>query len=85
MPAKKNIITGLTMMILTVFICVSMCVPICGNSESDNGRSITLICRKGDTVLTQEFDLDEIKTARLNWGLFRDRRPECYKTICMNK
>ena len=52
MPAKKNIITGLTMMILTVFICVSMCVPICGNSESDNGRSITLICRKGDTVLT---------------------------------
>ena len=41
--------------------------------------------RKGDTVLTQEFDLDEIKTARLNWGLFRDRRPECYKTISMNK
>ena len=37
--------------------------------------------RKGDTVLMQEFDLDEIKTARLNWGLFRDRRPDNYGAI----
>lgn len=35
----------------------------------------------GDCVLTREFDLDEIRKARLEWGLFRDRRPECYTAI----
>ena len=37
--------------------------------------------REGDCVLTAEFDLDEIKKARLEWGLFRDRRPDCYGKI----
>lgn len=35
--------------------------------------------RKGDDILLQEFDLDEIAAMRLEWGLFRDRRPECYE------
>ena len=26
-------------------------------------------------------DLDYISKARADWGLFRDRRPECYKDI----
>ena len=43
-----------------------------------------LLCesgRKGDDILLQEFDLDEIAAMRLEWGLFRDRRPECYEKI----
>ena len=34
--------------------------------------------RTEETVLTHIFDLDEINAARLEWGLMRDRRPECY-------
>lgn len=34
--------------------------------------------RTEETVLLQEFDLDEIAENRLSWGLFRDRRPEYY-------
>ena len=34
-----------------------------------------------ETILIHEFDLDEVQTARLSWGLFRDRRPECYKKL----
>lgn len=37
--------------------------------------------RDKEEVLIQTFDLDEINTARLEWGLMRDRRPECYKEI----
>ncbi|MBP5184520.1 MAG: N-carbamoylputrescine amidase [Lachnospiraceae bacterium] len=37
--------------------------------------------RNGDLVLLHEFDLDEIKKARLDWGLFRDRRPDIYKNL----
>ena len=37
--------------------------------------------RSGDAVLTAEFDLDTLAQARLEWGLFRDRRPECYRVI----
>ncbi|KAK2077024.1 hypothetical protein QBZ16_005252 [Prototheca wickerhamii] len=31
--------------------------------------------------VTASFDLDEIRTARASWGLFRDRRPELYGAI----
>ncbi len=34
-----------------------------------------------ETVLLQEFDLDELRDFRLSWGVFRDRRPEMYKAI----
>ena len=37
--------------------------------------------RDKEEVLIQTFNLDEINTARLEWGLMRDRRPECYKEI----
>lgn len=37
--------------------------------------------REGDCVLTQEIDLEANARARLEWGLFRDRRPECYSII----
>lgn len=35
----------------------------------------------GDAVLTAAYDLDQIAQARLAWGLFRDRRPECYQIL----
>jgi N-carbamoylputrescine amidase len=28
-----------------------------------------------------EFDFDQIRTERLSWGLFRDRRPETYQQL----
>lgn len=34
-----------------------------------------------EVVLVQEFDLDALCEYRLSWGVFRDRRPEMYKTI----
>lgn len=37
--------------------------------------------RASDCVLTREFDLDECRTARVEWGVFRDRRPEMYRRI----
>ena len=33
------------------------------------------------SVIVQEFDLDEIAATRRQWGVFRDRRPEMYGTI----
>ena len=37
--------------------------------------------RTEDTVLLHTFDLDAIQKDRLEWGLFRDRRPEQYGAI----
>ncbi|MBQ1680604.1 MULTISPECIES: N-carbamoylputrescine amidase [Agathobacter] len=34
--------------------------------------------RESETVLIHTYDLDEIRENRMSWGLFRDRRPECY-------
>lgn len=34
--------------------------------------------RTEETILLQEFDLENIAENRLSWGLFRDRRPEYY-------
>ncbi len=46
---------------------------------TDNtGAVITAAERSGDCILTAEFDLEALQRERLEWGLFRDRRPECY-------
>ena len=40
-----------------------------------------LVCsasRDKEEVLVQSFDLDDLQAMRLEWGLFRDRRPEMY-------
>ncbi len=37
--------------------------------------------RDTETVLTHSYDLDEIAQHRLDWGLYRDRRPHCYGKI----
>ncbi|MDD5948083.1 MAG: N-carbamoylputrescine amidase [Oscillospiraceae bacterium] len=38
--------------------------------------------RTDEAVLMHTYDLSEIAAERLNWGLFRDRRPQCYGDIC---
>lgn len=38
--------------------------------------------KQEEGIILQTFLLDEIQNMRLSWGLFRDRRPECYSEIC---
>lgn len=35
-----------------------------------------------EAVITASFDLDELRRARDNWFVFRDRRPELYGPLC---
>ena len=37
--------------------------------------------RDEETVLLQSYDLSELAQMRLDWGLYRDRRPEYYDTV----
>ncbi|MDF2614279.1 MAG: N-carbamoylputrescine amidase [Clostridia bacterium] len=45
------------------------------------GNKITEADRSEETVLVSEFDLDELEKQRIEWGIFRDRRPDLYKVI----
>lgn len=47
----------------------------------ETGAVLCQASRDQEEVLVQEFDLDVIAENRLSWGIFRDRRPECYKII----
>lgn len=49
---------------------------------ADNtGAKLVEAGRSEERVIAAEFDLDELSKARLEWGLFRDRRPECYQDL----
>ena len=37
---------------------------------------------KTEQVILATFDSNELQENRLSWGIFRDRRPECYGDIC---
>lgn len=45
------------------------------------GNLIAEAGRTEQAVLVAEFDLDQLETQRIEWGIFRDRRPELYKAI----
>lgn len=46
---------------------------------TDNtGEIVIQAGREEETVITASFDLAQMEADRLSWGLFRDRRPECY-------
>lgn len=45
-----------------------------GNKISEAGRT-------EETVLVAEFDLEQLEIQRIEWGVFRDRRPDLYKVI----
>lgn len=45
------------------------------------GEMIAEAGREKEEILTAEFDLEELEKARIEWGIFRDRRPDLYGTI----
>ncbi|MNR52383.1 hypothetical protein D3C85_1722250 [compost metagenome] len=45
------------------------------------GNLIEEAGRDEETVLVAEFDLDQLEIQRIEWGIFRDRRPDLYKKI----
>ncbi|MCE3198378.1 N-carbamoylputrescine amidase [Paenibacillus sonchi] len=45
------------------------------------GNKIVEAGRDEQTVLVSEFDLDALEVGRIEWGIFRDRRPELYRMI----
>ncbi|MEF2969090.1 N-carbamoylputrescine amidase [Paenibacillus sp. M1] len=45
------------------------------------GNKVAEADREEETVLVAEFDLDQLETQRIEWGIFRDRRPDLYKII----
>ena len=47
----------------------------------ETGDIRTSADRTGTEILTATFDFDQIRTERLSWGLFRDRRPETYHEL----
>lgn len=44
----------------------------------ETGAKVAEAGRHGEEVLVATFDLDELRTRRAAWGLFRDRRPDLY-------
>ncbi len=45
------------------------------------GSKVAEASRTEETVLVAEFDLDQLESQRIEWGIFRDRRPDLYKII----
>jgi N-carbamoylputrescine amidase len=47
----------------------------------ETGEKIAELKRSEEGIISAQFDLDDLACRRLEWGLFRDRRPDCYKDI----
>ena len=45
------------------------------------GEVVQSADRENECILMETFELDELAENRLEWGLYRDRRPECYGTL----
>ncbi|MEK4344762.1 N-carbamoylputrescine amidase [Paenibacillus sp. FSL P4-0184] len=45
------------------------------------GNKIVEAGRDEQAVIVSEFDLDALEIGRIEWGVFRDRRPDLYKMI----
>jgi N-carbamoylputrescine amidase len=54
-----------------------------GNSflTDETGDIIARASDDKEEIICAEYDFAKIRENRLSWGLFRDRRPECYKDI----
>ena len=44
----------------------------------ETGEILESAFRDKEEILIHTYDLDEIYENRMSWGIFRDRRPECY-------
>ena len=49
-----------------------------------DGEKIVESGRTEAAIITAEFDLDALAAKRRAWGVFRDRRPECYGPLAMH-
>lgn len=47
----------------------------------ETGELIKSASRDTEEILMTEYDLSDLMAKRLEWGLFRDRRPEYYGII----
>lgn len=47
----------------------------------ETGELVQNASRDTEEVLIYTYDLEQIEVNRLSWGIFRDRRPECYGII----
>ncbi len=47
----------------------------------ETGELLVKASRDKEEIIYAEYDFEEMRKMRSSWGLFRDRRPECYKTI----
>jgi N-carbamoylputrescine amidase len=45
------------------------------------GAKLAEAPRDRQAVITARFDLDELRAMRASWGLFRDRRPDLYRSL----
>lgn len=49
-----------------------------------HGNIVQAANRMDETIITATLQLDQIERQRVDWGVFRDRRPELYKILCSN-
>lgn len=47
----------------------------------ETGALVAEMGRVSEGVIAAAFDWGRIRRARLEWGVFRDRRPECYESL----
>jgi len=47
----------------------------------ETGDIVESASRDSEEILVHTFDLDAVSEERFSWGIFRDRRPECYNEI----
>lgn len=48
---------------------------------NETGEVIAQADKTSENILYAEYDFDHLKNVRLEWGMFRDRRPEMYDLI----
>lgn len=53
----------------------------CSFLTDETGDIVSKAGRDTEEIIYAEYDFEENRKMRSSWGLFRDRRPECYKTI----
>lgn len=53
----------------------------CSFIADNHGELVEQADDHTETVLVHEFDFDALAKERREWGIFRDRRPEMYKTL----
>ena len=53
----------------------------CSFLTDETGNIISKASRDKEEIIYAEYDFEENRKMRSSWGMFRDRRPECYKDI----